>query len=479
MSNNKIILSDGNGKYQEAPSSSFSVGDNTLTASAVIMQTASWTAQDITPVSGIFQSFEGNLKIIPATSALWQSYDQNNDSIPNDQFNPTNLSGTLFQYRKDYGGFGPHRISSASFNGDLIGSLSSSWPVKIISIANVTTGVLDSKFGGTQASSFENKAIVTLSGSLFTPSDALNSVIVSNSSNNWSLSNKISIEPSFSQLTQPLVYIYTGSIAPNTNASASTFTWNKPPNARFIRVICQGAGGGGGAAGTIGSQQGGGGGGGGGYCDVTFDATQIEPTVNITVGAGGLGVGGTGVVGGSGGSSSFGTYIYSSGGPGGDDGNPTPALAAASAGYNYLGGIGTTQGLGLVTISDVYLGGAGGGAGSSSTGKRGGNITYLSINGGAGGTGGTSPTNASNPSSGSAFNFSSVTINNISNQALPALIYGGGGGGGGSGTSGVSGKNGSSPFFGSGGGGAGRGTGAAVNGTGGNGGRGYVLIICT
>jgi hypothetical protein len=125
---------------------------------------------------------------------------------------------------------------------------------------------------------------------------------------------------------------------------ASTWTQTGKTDLKRIRVTCYGGGGGGAA----GSGNAGGGGGAGGIGIVTLEASAVTTNVTVTVGAGGAAST-------AGGSSSFGTYIVSTGGSTGSSaGNP-------DGGQGYNGGAGgTSTGTG-VTI----LGGAGGGFGFS------------------------------------------------------------------------------------------------------------------
>lgn len=173
-------------------------------------------------------------------------------------------------------------------------------------------------------------------------------------------------------------------------------TWTNPGGYRFALVECVGGGGGGGGAvfscPTPGYS---GGGGGGKRTRVLFNAGQLPTTVSITVGAGGTAGAGVGPTnGGTGGTSSFGTYLYGYGGGGGasgSGGNGTAggggggtsagttslggsAMASTSANTNYpddRGGSGYQQG--------SYLGG---GAGGSASGDDGG-YSFFSAGGGA------------------------------------------------------------------------------------------------
>jgi hypothetical protein len=99
-----------------------------------------------------------------------------------------------------------------------------------------------------------------------------------------------------------------------------TTTWTKPTGAKFVYVICIGAGGGGGggAAGTVSTLNTGGCGGGGGSVVSKFiTASDLPASVPVVVGSGGTGGVGTSAAlgnnGNQGSNSSFGsgTTIYS------------------------------------------------------------------------------------------------------------------------------------------------------------------------
>lgn len=468
MANKKIIVSDGSGRYQEM-TSSFGIDDGKLSMSNVVVSTSSYGGA----TSGsIMQILNDRLQPIATTSNVRDG----NPEIPE------NLSGTIFQYR-DGIGISPSRIETAGFSGDIIGNLNS---IKVISVENVDSGTLDSKYGGTNANSFQEGSLVTLSGSGINPSGNSNKVVAVNNSGNWSAADKSILD--FTPMTGTVVYLYTGSVSATTaSATAQSFTWNKPGTAgafpsntgtpRFIRVICQGAGGGGGAGGTT-STLSGIGGAGGGYVDITFDASYISSSVTCSIGNGGRGATGN-ANGGSGASSSFGDYIYSSGGAGGLGINNTAANASVGGvGYNYFGGSGSAYITSTTSSATVVLGGAGGGGGGTTTvaGRSGGSNIFLNLTASAGGAAGGGT--ALPPQSGTLFAISKCFINNNQTlQNVPYLQWAGGSGGGSTNTAGVSGGSGSSPQYGSGGGGGGRGV--ASGGAGGNGGAGYILIICS
>ena len=123
---------------------------------------------------------------------------------------------------------------------------------------------------------------------------------------------------------------------------ADNWTQTGKTDLKRIRVTCYGGGGGGGSAAASG------GGGAGGIGIVTLEASAVSTNVTVTVGGGGV----TGALG-VGGTSSFGSYISSTGGQPGTQG------VVPAGGQSVKGGDGgTSTGTG-VTI----LGGAGGGFG--------------------------------------------------------------------------------------------------------------------
>lgn len=502
MANKKIIVSSGDGKYQEVPSSSFSVDGDKLIVKNMSVQTASFTGG----TSGsIMQISGGILAPIWTTSSIlaYSRYENDTALVPED------LSGTLFQYKtgmENYNGIGPHRIGSASFSGDVEGTISSSIRARVVSVANVNSGTLNSQFGGTGTGSFDVGSLVTLSGSGFNPAGNADKVVVTNVSGDWSMQDKSLLN--FAPMTGTTVYLFTGSVATSSVGSFKQNNWSPPAGTRFIRVICQGGGGGGGGGhqgATAASTYGGGGGGGGGYCDVTFNALTLNFPINIVAGNGGYGAGAGGLFGPNfqngydGGSSSFGNYIYSNGGLKGSSTAGTNAGGSAGVGYITFGangGKGQNASVGAVggTITTQYGAPGGGGAGGNLTsgvsrvGYFGGSASGVTV--GAVGQANETSQNAGNGTDQYIFNFSSYYLNSTSSLAVgnfPKLLCAGGSGGGGIGTSTTSttiksGAGGSAIFGAGGGGSGGRFTSVTAYdmiGQGGSGGKGYVLIICT
>lgn len=172
-------------------------------------------------------------------------------------------------------------------------------------------------------------------------------------------------------------------------------TWTNPGGYRFALVECVGGGGGGGGAQfNCPNASYGGGGGGGKRTRVLFNAGQLPTTVSITVGAGGTGgVGATAGV--TGGTSSFGTYLYAYGGGGGGHSYSSTAGGGGgggtSAGTTSLGGSAQAGTISTTAYPDdrgasgpsqgSYLGGGSGGSPSSTAN---GGYSFFSAGGGAG-----------------------------------------------------------------------------------------------
>jgi hypothetical protein len=210
---------------------------------------------------------------------------------------------------------------------------------------------------------------------------------------------------------------------------------------------------------------------------VIYNAISLpDAAINIFVGNGGIGAYGPN----TGTSSSFGNYIYATGG------GFRLANVNGGYGYPYNGATGGTRNSGIGGSTTVFYnapGGGGGGYYSGGQGGTGGSITGL-LSGTIGGTV-SADTNISKGTSTSAnfWQFTKYYLNNTNNlivASLPNLSCTGGSGGAGASTAGINGGVGGSTAFGAGGGGGGGGRGGSygVGGWGGNGGAGYVLIIC-
>jgi len=146
------------------------------------------------------------------------------------------------------------------------------------------------------------------------------------------------------------------SIAPTLKVYTSNDTWTKPADLVAAKVTVIGGGGGGGGVDT--SQYANGGGGGG--CAIKFiNEATLGAFESVTIGSGGAG-GST--LGGSGGTSSFGSHCSASGGGGGQN---IPGNAYGSGGSGVGGDINTTGSDGSMggidaTDDDLAYGGDGG-----------------------------------------------------------------------------------------------------------------------
>ncbi len=151
--------------------------------------------------------------------------------------------------------------------------------------------------------------------------------------------------------------------------SSGTFT--VPTGSNTVWVSMSGGGGGGGY-----------GGGGGGAAAVIAQQVSVSggTNISITIGSGGIGLGGIGYSDGHGGTSSFGSYITTPGGGGGSGdsggvyGGPGGSSGLYGAAYGGLGG-GSIFGSGGSPSSYINGGGYGGGGGGSAGSGYGGNGT--------------------------------------------------------------------------------------------------------
>lgn len=286
----------------------------------------------------------------------------------------------------------------------------------------------------------------------------------------------------------------------NTNTQVFTnegywAAWNKPRGAKFVNILCVGAGGGGGA-GFTGAGGSGGGGACGGYTRANFQASVLPDILYVYTGIGGNG----GISGGaasSAGERSFVSIIPNTGSvsnlvcvssatnAGGGAvgtaaagaGGTAPTIAQpANAAFLHLGsitinagiagGVGVTNANGTTITPSTFItpGASGGGSSTASTARSGGNIAttgpFPQITGGTGTTG--SNVNGTRGADGVVLYY-------------PTLIFtGGAGGGNGKGASNSSGGAGGNGSYGCGGGSGAGGT--TSGGNGGNGGDGIVII---
>jgi hypothetical protein len=221
-------------------------------------------------------------------------------------------------------------------------------------------------------------------------------------------------------------------------------TYTVPSTATFVEVHAYGAGGGGasGRRGAAGALRTGGGGGGGGALHVRkLKASDLTPTVLVTVGAGGVGGVATtvndtnGSFGSNGGNSTFGSYVTGYGGGGGRAGSNAAMNGGGGGGVAGAGNSTGTGGAPLVgaTINVNQQFGGGSGADPSSAGKDsayggggGGHCnttsnsnagTSVFSGGGGAGGGGISAANTSNPCA-SAGGTYGITIPSTTNQGM-------------------------------------------------------------
>jgi hypothetical protein len=253
-------------------------------------------------------------------------------------------------------------------------------------------------------------------------------------------------------------------------------TWTRPPNAITVTAVCisSGAGGGGGRRGAPGTvRMAGGGGGGGGWTMRVLQASDLTPTVTVSVAAAGAaGAAATtddtdGGTGGTSQASSFGPYVRASAATGGAGGTATTGAGGS-------GGIGTSTGSAGATAGASGGPGAGGGAtlAAGYGGASGGGITTGNVPG-AGGQG------SSMPTVGTTFSLGGVV-----DGALPVVGYasipgnpGGGGGGGAASITQAAQSGAVGGVYGGGGGGGGASTNGFNSGAGAVGGRGMVMVV--
>lgn len=156
--------------------------------------------------------------------------------------------------------------------------------------------------------------------------------------------------------------------APGMQAFTSSGTFTVPAGVTQVEALVWGGGGG-----SMASSGGGvytGGGGGGGYSSKIITGLVPGATITVTVGAGGA-ASASGVAGGNGGTSSFGSHLSATGGSGG----ATVAGNGASAGTGSSGVINLVGQTGAGSIPSVNAGDGGSAAGGGGLGGTGGAST--------------------------------------------------------------------------------------------------------
>lgn len=272
---------------------------------------------------------------------------------------------------------------------------------------------------------------------------------------------------------------FLGNPARSTNIQTFTASgvWTKPNRARSVWILCIAGGGGGGsgrksASGTLAT--GGGGGGGGSASMITLDASVLSATVNITIGAGGIG-----------GASQT---TNSTDGNAGVDGANTNFASYLGANKGLKGGAGTAVGAGSGGGANTSMFTGSNGGSSSATGGVGSNGAlpggYCGTGAGSGGgitTGAVANIGGNGGGSGSIPTATSGTggaVNTIGGAGSTLGYLGTGAGGGGASTTTNAGAGGAGGSYGGGGGGGGATLdGVGNSGAGGAGGNGVCVVI--
>jgi hypothetical protein len=230
-------------------------------------------------------------------------------------------------------------------------------------------------------------------------------------------------------------------LAPATRVFTSSDTFVVPTGAKVIEVTCiGGGGGGGGGARNLSGDRGGGGGGGGGLSRYLFRAEDlggVDASITVTVGTGGAGGAATasgttaldGNNGVSGGTTSFGTFLYAYGGTNGLGGSATPQAGGAGGLGMFTGSLGGNASY----PADNGAASGGGGGGGASFGLGSVPSAFNLTQSGTAGSAGTSNATLRGPGSGGNGRTSTTTT---VLAAGAGGLYGGGGGGGGEGSTG-------------------------------------------
>lgn len=269
-------------------------------------------------------------------------------------------------------------------------------------------------------------------------------------------------------------------LSPDIQTFSANGTWTKPTGLyRWARITVQGAGGGGGsgrrgAAATV--RCGGGGGAGGGRTERIVPFSELAATEAVVVPSPGTGGpaatvdstdGTTGTTVSA--ATTFGSWCRAGQAAGGNGGTAAAGAGGGGGTGQFTGGSGgaasTTGGAG-VNPNSAPDSGAGGGSGGGIT------TANAASNGGSGG--GISSVLASTPAGGIVGGSSPTTIDQATGSALPAP----GGGGGAASTTAAAQAGAVGGRYGGGGGGGGASTNGFNSGAGGNGGPGYVRVVC-
>jgi hypothetical protein len=158
----------------------------------------------------------------------------------------------------------------------------------------------------------------------------------------------------------------------NVQVFTTSGIYTPSPRLQYCEVECISGGGGGGGSLTTSSTEisNGGGGGSGAYCKKLFTSATIGASQTVTIGSGGAGgIVSSGVRGGTGGTTTFGSLLTATGGTGGECGTGIPNAAAGVGGTASGGDINLDGSQGRVGTGIFYATGtsvSSGGAGASS-----------------------------------------------------------------------------------------------------------------